>query len=97
MPMTPDMSDSSTYQVILRPAAQRALRHADRPVQHRLLDAMTDLGTHPRPHGTKALQGHRGLLRIPVGNYRIVYEVLDSELVVTVITLGHRSQVYDRI
>jgi mRNA interferase RelE/StbE len=96
MRMAPDVSDSSTtYQVILRPVAQRALRRADRPVQRRLVNAMTDLETDPRPHGAKALQGHRGLLRVRVGNYRIVYEVRDHELVVVVVTLGHRSKVYE--
>jgi mRNA interferase RelE/StbE len=92
------MSESSTtYKVIIRPAAQRALRRVDRPIQRRLVNAMAGLATDPRPAGTKALQGHRPLLRIRVGDYRIVYEVRDSELVIFVVTLGHRSQVYDRL
>ena len=92
------MSDSrSTYEVTVRPAAQRALRRVDRPIQIRLVAAMTDLATDPRPPGTKALQGHRGLMRIRVGVYRIVYEIRDSELVIVVVTLGHRSKVYDRL
>jgi mRNA interferase RelE/StbE len=91
------MSDSTAYEVIIRPAAQRALRRADRPIQRRLVNAMTDLATDPRPHGAKALKDQHGLLRIRVGDYRVVYEVRDSELVVYVVTLGHRSKVYDRL
>lgn len=92
------MSNPSTsFEVIIRPAAQRALRRADRPIQRRLVNAMTDLAGDPRPHGTKAIQGKHGLLRIRVGDYRIVYEVRDSELVIVVVTLGHRSKVYDRL
>jgi mRNA interferase RelE/StbE len=92
------MSNSSTtFEVIIRPAAQRALRRADRPIQRRLVDAMADLADDPRPHGVKAIQGQRGLLRIRVGDYRIVYVVRDSELVIVVVTLGHRSKVYDRL
>src|SRR5680860_1151359 len=71
-PMSSDMSESSTtYKVIIRPAAQRALRRVDRPIQRRLANAMADLATDPRPVGTKALQGHRPLLRVRVGDYRI--------------------------
>lgn len=54
------------------------------------------LATDPRPPGTKARQGHRPLLRIRVRDYRVVYEIRDSELVVLVVTLGHRK-VYDRL
>jgi mRNA interferase RelE/StbE len=90
-------SPSTLFEVILRPAAQRALRGADRPVQRRLVNAMADLASDPRPHGVKALKGQHGLLRIRVGDYRVVYEVRDRELVVYVVTLGHRSKVYDRL
>lgn len=86
---------SPTYEVVLRPAAQRALRHADRPIQRRLVNAMTALETDPRPQGVKALKGHRGLLRIRVGHYRVVYEVRDRELIVYVVNLGHRSKLYE--
>jgi mRNA interferase RelE/StbE len=85
------------FEVILRPAAQRALRRVDRTIRRRLLNALDDLATDPRPHGAKPLKGHRPLLRVRMGEYRIVYEVRDRELVVMVITLGHRSQVYDRL
>jgi mRNA interferase RelE/StbE len=96
--MTPDMNTPITiFEVILRPAAQRALRRADRPVQRRLVNAMADLANDPRPHGAKALKDQHGLLRIRIGDYRIVYEVRDNELVVLVVVLGHRSKVYERL
>jgi len=96
MQMAPEMGDvSPTYEVVLRPAAQRALRRADRPKQRRLVNAMTDLETDPRPQGVKALKGQRELLRIRVGHYRVVYEVRDRELVAYVLNVGHRSKIYD--
>jgi len=82
------------YHVTYAKAAARALRRLDRPVQRRLADAIDDLGDDPRPHGTKALQGADGLLRIRVGDYRVVYAVEDDQLVVLVVTLGHRREVY---
>jgi len=95
--MTPDMGPPNAFEIILRPAAQRALRQVGRPIQRRLVDAMSALATEPRPSGAKALQGHRGLLSIRVGDYRIVYEVRDSELIIVVVTLGRRSRIYDHL
>jgi mRNA interferase RelE/StbE len=82
------------YDVTYAKAAARALRRLDRPVQRRLLDAIDHLGDDPRPPGTKALQGGGGLLRIRIGDYRVVYAVEDDRLVVLVVTLGHRRDVY---
>lgn len=87
----------TSYEIEVRPAALRALRRIDKPHRLRIEDAIDGLATDPRPHGTKALQGHRGRLRIRVGDYRIVYEVQDEQLVVVVVTLGHRRDIYDRL
>jgi mRNA interferase RelE/StbE len=84
------------YGLTFRPAALRQLRKLDPQVVQRIKAAANALCTDPRPHGAKALAGQHGWLRIRVGDYRIVYEVRDSELVVLVIQIGHRSQVYER-
>lgn len=82
------------YRVSFTHAAARQLRRMDRPIQRRLLDAADALAVDPRPPGTKALQGGGGLLRVRIGDYRIVYVVRDDELVVLVVTVGHRREVY---
>ncbi|WP_432908373.1 type II toxin-antitoxin system RelE family toxin [Micromonospora matsumotoense] len=51
----------------------------------------------PRPAEVRALAGHPGLLRIRVGNHRIVYTVREQELIVPVVHLGHRSDVCDTL
>jgi mRNA interferase RelE/StbE len=84
------------YELRFRPAALRQLRKLDSQIARRIKSTTETLRTEPRPPGIKALTGQRGWLRIRVGDYRIVYEVRDSELVVLVIQIGHRSQVYDR-
>ena len=84
------------YELRFRPAALRELRKLDSQVARRIKGATEALRTEPRPPGVKALTGQHGWLRIRVGDYRIVYEVRDSELVVLVTQIGHRSQVYDR-
>ena len=63
---------------------------------HRIKSATDVLCMEPRPRGARALTGQHGWLRIRVGDFRIVHEVRDSELVVLVIQVGHRSHVCDR-
>lgn len=84
------------YELRFRPAALRQLRKLDTQIARRIKGATEALRVEPRPSGVKALTGQRGWLRIRVGDYRIVYEVRDRELVVLVIQIGHRSEVYDR-
>lgn len=84
-----------TYRIELRPAAVRALKRIDHQDHDRLRGAIALLGQDPRPPGAKALKGRPGL-RVRVGDYRIIYTVHDDVLLVVVISLGHRRDVYDR-
>jgi mRNA interferase RelE/StbE len=83
------------YTVVVDRAAAKLLRKLDRPIQARLIAAIAALGIDPRPAGVVALAGHPGLLRVRVGDYRIVYTVDDDVLTVLVVHLGHRRTVYD--
>lgn len=83
------------YRIELRPAAVRALKRVDHQDRDRIRGAIALLGQDPRPPGARPLQGRPGL-RVRVGDYRIIYTVLDDILLVAVITLGHRRDVYDR-
>lgn len=85
----------SAYRIELRPAAVRALRKLDRQVRRRIQGAIALLAQDPRPPGARALQGRPGL-RVRVGDYRIIYTVQDDVLVVVVVRLGHRRDVYDQ-
>ncbi|WP_127794600.1 type II toxin-antitoxin system RelE/ParE family toxin [Agromyces sp. LHK192] len=84
-----------SYRIELRPAAIRALKRIDHQDRDRIRGAIALLGQDPRPPGAKALQGRDGL-RVRVGDYRIIYTVQDDVLLVVVVTLGHRRDVYDR-
>lgn len=83
------------YRIELRPAAVRALRKPDPPIRGRLQGAIALLAKDPRPPAARALQGRPGL-RVRVGDYRIIYTVADDVLLVVVVTLRHRREVYDR-
>ena len=85
----------SEYRIELRPAAVRALRNLDPPVRRRLQGAIALLAKDPRPPAARALQGRPGL-RVRIGDYRILYTVADDVLLVVIVTVGHRREVYDR-
>lgn len=84
------------YRVELSRRAAKELRKLDRPVQARILAALALLRADPRPTTVKALSGHPGLLRVRVGDYRIVYTVEDGRLLVLVLAVGHRSSIYEQ-
>jgi len=85
----------SHCRIELRPAAVRALRKLDPAVRQRLQGVIALLAQDPRPPAARALQGRQGL-RVRVGDYRIIYTVTDDVLLVVVVTIGHRREVYDR-
>jgi mRNA interferase RelE/StbE len=62
--------------------------------QERLLVAIEGLENEPRPSGCKKLEGALGAYRVRVGDFRIIYQVRDGELVVLVLKIGNRRDVY---
>ncbi|WP_328901954.1 type II toxin-antitoxin system RelE/ParE family toxin [Streptomyces sp. NBC_00441] len=76
--------------------AQRQLRAIGRQDALRILTAITPLGDDPWPADAdvKKLAGHDGLYRVRAGDFRVVYEVRGDVLVILVLHLGHRSDVY---
>jgi len=85
----------TAYRIEVRPAAARALRQLGREVQPRIQGAIALLALNPRPPAARALRGRPGL-RVRVGDYRIVYTVEDDVLLVVVVAIGHRREVYRR-
>ncbi len=83
-----------TYAVTLTPAAARHLKRLDAPARRRVQAVIDLLATNPRPPAATMLVGGSGELRVRTGDYRIVYEVRDDVLLVLVIALGHRRDVY---
>lgn len=76
--------------------AKRHLRKLPRDVGQRIRAATERLRVDPRPHGAKALVGMAGRLRIRVGDYRVIYHVIDERIVVYIHEIGHRREVYRR-
>lgn len=82
------------YRVLLAPPAERQLKALAEPIQKRLVRRLKSLQGNPRPHGVKKLSGEENLYRIREGGYRIIYTIRDKELVVLVVKIGDRKEVY---
>ena len=82
------------YSVLLAPPAEREFRSFAPAIQKRLVKRMKSLHNDPRPSGVKKLTGEDNLYRIREGDYRIIYTVQDKELIVLVVKIGDRKEVY---
>ncbi|MFC3480579.1 type II toxin-antitoxin system RelE family toxin [Kocuria carniphila] len=83
-----------SYTIRYVPSAAKAIRKLDKPTARRLLNAIGALASDPRPPGCIQLKGGNGEFRIRIGDYRVVYEVQDDELVVLMLRVGHRREVH---
>jgi mRNA interferase RelE/StbE len=84
----------SRYRVEIARRALKALAALPRGEQQRVRAAIDLLADNPRPPGCTKLTGEDDAYRVRVGVYRIVYEVLDDSLLVHVVRVGHRRDVY---
>jgi mRNA interferase RelE/StbE len=85
-----------TYRVEVAPAAVRQLRKLDPPARRRVQAAIELLKEEPRPSGAKKLVGGDGEWRVRTGDYRVVYEIRDSVLLILFVAVGHRRDIYRR-
>ncbi|WP_449407408.1 type II toxin-antitoxin system RelE family toxin [Microbacterium maritypicum] len=83
-----------TYSVVVAPAAIRQLRKMDAVARRRIQAAIDLLAENPRPPAATRLVNFEGEWRVRVGDYRIVYDIHDRELLVLVLSTAHRREVY---
>ncbi len=84
----------AAYRVALTPAAERQLGKLPPQAREMIAAALAALGGHPRPPGCVKLVGAEDLWRIRVRQYRVIYQILDDQLIVTVVKIGDRKDVY---
>jgi mRNA interferase RelE/StbE len=84
----------ATYTVTILPSALGQLAELPRRDQKKIKERIERLGVDPRLPGVKKLKGELDLFRLRSGNYRIIYSIDDFRLIVLVIRIGHRREVY---
>lgn len=85
------------HSIELSPAAARQLKKLDRKALSQIAARIDSLADEPRPRGCEKLAGYDCLYRVRVGDYRIVYAVRDDVLLVVVVKVGSRAEIYQRI
>lgn len=83
-----------TYKVIVKPSAAKVIRKLERNIQRRIVQLLERLAEHPRPEGVVKMAGDDNLWRLRIGDYRMIYEIHDGQLIVLVLRVGHRRDVY---
>ena len=82
------------YSLNFSKQAFKGLEKINEPYYSAIKQAIHNLVGNPRPHGYKKLKG-RDSYRIRIGDYRVIYEVFDDALLVDIIDLGHRKDIYE--
>ena len=83
-----------TYSLDFSKQALKELEKINEPFYSNIKQAIYNLTQNPRPIGYKKLKGREGY-RIRIGNYRVIYSIFDNELIIEIVTLGHRKDIYE--
>ena len=81
------------YRVRIEKRASKAIENLEHGTRKRVVEAIRRLAKDPYPSGSKKLRDREGW-RIRVGEYRVIYSIIDEELLVLVVKIGHRKDVY---
>ena len=82
-----------TYKVLLKKSAAKELEKVPEKDRKKIIKNIRDLSLDPRPQGVKKLSGQEKY-RIRQGNYRILYQIVDEELIIYVVGVGHRKDIF---
>ena len=83
----------ASYRLLIKPSAGKDIEALPKQDRRRIVARITSLSRDPRPPGCEKLSGH-DRYRLRQGSYRILYEIQDLDLVVVVVKVGHRRDVY---
>ncbi|MDZ8070033.1 MAG: type II toxin-antitoxin system RelE/ParE family toxin [Nostoc sp. DedQUE08] len=83
-----------SYKVEISRGALKQLKKIPSELQERIQIKIDDLATEPRPNKVKKLKGKENAYRIRVGDYRVIYDIFDDILMVNVVEVGHRKNIY---
>ncbi len=86
----------ASYRLLIKPSAAKEIEASPKKDRLRIIKRIQELSDNPRPPGCEKLSGQDDKYRVRQGAYRIVYSISDEELIVWVVKVGHRREVYRR-
>jgi mRNA interferase RelE/StbE len=84
----------ASYRLLIKPSAAKEIESAPKKDRLRIIKRIQDLSSDPRPPGCEKLSGQDDKYRVRQGTYRIVYTISDVGLVICIVKVGHRKEVY---
>lgn len=84
----------ASYEIEISRTAEKQLRNLSERDQLRVVRAALALAEEPYPRGTRKLSGYDDVFRIRVGRFRVLYSVVKNRLVILILKIGHRKDVY---
>lgn len=84
----------ASYKIEWKQSAKKELKKLDKQIIPRILQAVENLADNPYSSGSKKLIGSDSIYRLRVVNYRIVYNIKSSVLIIEIIKVGHRREIY---
>ena len=82
------------YEVEITRTAERQLKRLELPDHVRVVRSILDLAIDPYPRGSRKLSGYDDVFRIRVGRFRVIYSVSGTKLIVIILKIGHRKDIY---
>lgn len=85
------------YQVKFKPSAKKSFESLDNKIKKQVANKINQLADNPENLKPEKIQGSDSFYRVRSGDYRIIYEIIDNELVILVVKIGHRREIYKKI
>ncbi len=82
------------YTVVVPKPVQKQLEDLIQTERAKIISVLKQIAKYPRPSGVKKLKGYEKTYRVRVGDYRVIYEIKDRELIVLVLSVSHRKDSY---
>jgi mRNA interferase RelE/StbE len=84
----------ASYRIEWKKSAYKELQKLPRQIIAKVVAAVADLSSNPHPTGSKKLTGSEHSYRIRIGDYRVVYEIIENKLMIEIVRARHRKDVY---
>ena len=84
------------YNLSISSSAEKSLEKLPKKEIVKIIELIQTLAIQPFPNGCRKLSGEQNVFRVREGNYRVIYEVFESKLIILVLKIGHRNDIYKK-